>query len=223
MNFISFISLGSSCSIAENLRKSNLRNFALPFDWIRVNNFKNINLMLKDDFKELFDIKNFNYLKTSSNFFILTEDLNFVKDDVKVYQNIKYNVNFYHDFNDELSNCFETFEKKYKRRIDRLLKIIKESTDKKIIFIREQINPKLIKISDLEEFISIIKNLNSKLKFKILVVINNYKNLDLSELERYSEKSKYIILITEKSKIESWERYNIFQPILDQYLNQKDY
>lgn len=222
---MNFISLGSSCSIAENLRKSNLRNFALPFDWVRVNNFKNINLMLKDNFNELFDIKNFNYLKTSSNFFILTDDLNFIKDDVKIYQNVKYHVNFYHDFdvNQDLNIAFSTFEKKYKRRIVRLFKIIKESTDQKIIFIREQINPKLIKIDDLEEFILIIKSLNSKLKFKILVVINNFKNVDLSELIDYSEKSEYITLITEKSKIDSWQRYNIFQPILDQYQNQIDY
>ena len=222
---MNFISLGSSCSIAENLRKSNLRNFALPFDWVRINNFKNINLMLKDNFKEFFDIKNFNYLKTSSNFFILTDDLNCVKDDVKVYQNVKYNVNFYHDFdvNQDLSIAFSTFEKKYKRRINRLFNIIKESTNQKILFIREQINPKLIKIDDLEEFISIIKSLNSKLKFKILVVINNFKNLDISELIDYSEKSQYIILIIEKSKIDSWQRYNIFQPILDQYQNQIDY
>ena len=222
---MNFISLGSSCSIAENLRKSNLRNFALPFDWVRVNNFKNINLMLKDNFNELFDIKNFNYLKTSSNFFILTDDLNCVKNDVKVYQNVKYNVNFYHDFdvNQDLSIAFSTFEKKYKRRIERLFKIIRESIDQKIIFIREQINPKLLKIDDLEEFILIIKSLNSKLKFKILVVINNFKNVDLSELMDYSEKSEYVILITEKSKIDSWQRYNIFQPILDQYQNQIDY
>ena len=222
---MNFISLGSSCSIAENLRKSNLRNFALPFDWVRVNNFKNINLMLKDNFKELFDIKNFNYLKTSSNFFILTDDLNCIKDKVKIYQNVKYNINFYHDFdvNQDLSIAFSTFEKKYKRRIDRLFKIIKKSTNQKVIFIREQINPKLIKIDDLEEFILIIKSLNSKLKFKILVVINNFKNVDLSELIDYSEKSEYVILITEKSKIDSWQRYNIFQPILDQYQNQIDY
>lgn len=59
-----FVSLGSSCAVAYNLRKYGLRNESLPFDWVRINNFTNLNKVFLNDFK---DYDKFEVKKLSDN------------------------------------------------------------------------------------------------------------------------------------------------------------
>ena len=212
-----FISLGSSCSIAENLKILNLRNKALPFDWIRVQNFKNINLMIETDFEYLWDINNFLFQKDSNNFFLIDDKLNFIKESVEIYQNKNYNANFYHDFPKKylFKDSFIIFKEKYQRRVNRFYDIIKKENS--IIFIREQIKPNLIKVEDLDKFYNLIKNINSTLEFKLILIVNNFINKNLDELISYSNKNSWIKLKIENSKLNSWQRYDVIKPIILSY------
>ena len=57
-----YISLGFDCSPAAALRGLNLREFALPFDWVRMK----VDILircLKDDFKNFHKNLKFNYNK----------------------------------------------------------------------------------------------------------------------------------------------------------------
>jgi hypothetical protein len=208
-----FISLGSSCSIAENLRILNLRDQALPFDWIKVNNFKNVILMIEDNFSNLWDSNNYELVKTSSKFFYLEENLNKKYVEMDIYRNIKYNSVFYHDFPSNCENLYENFVKKYKKRCERFFNTIENN--KSITFIREQINPKQISIDDLKMFHFLIKKVNSSLEFKLVIILNNFLNYDLVKLTNFCNSQKWIDLHLEESKIDTWQRFDIIKPIIN--------
>jgi len=209
-----FISLGSSCSIAENLRQLNLRDQALPFDWIKVNNFKNINLMIQDNFNKLWNSNYFNLVKTSSKFFYLQGNLKKVYIDMDIYQNTKYNATFYHDFPSNSNNLYENFIEKYQKRVSRFLNILQESNS--IIFIREQINPKQICIDDLLEFYQLIHKINPNLEFKLVIILNNFLKKDIDKLINFCDSQKWIDFFVEETRIKSWQRSDIIKPILNQ-------
>lgn len=213
-----FISLGSSCSIAENLRILGLRDQALPFDWIKVNNFKNIISMIEDNFDKLWDSNNYELIKSSSKFFYLKDSLEKIPLEMDVYRHLKYNVMFYHDFPTNYENLYEIFCKKYKRRIKRFYNIIENKCP--VFFFREQINPKQISIDDLINFNKLIKKLNPKLKFKLVIILNNFLKKDISKFIDFCNSEKWINLFVEESKIESWQRFNIINPIIHHYQNQ---
>src|SRR5439155_21652147 len=87
-----------------------------------------------------------NYLKTAYN-----QELPYIMEN-------KYGIKFYHDFNENY-NILEIINK-YQRRIKRFFDLIK--TGQNIIFIRDEIKMNNITIDQVENFISIIKNLNNK-------------------------------------------------------------
>jgi len=218
---MNFISLGSTCSIAENLRQTGLRNQALPFDWIKVNNFKNVNLMIKDNFNQLWDFNNFNFIKTSYKHFYLQDNLDKIDINMDIYQNIKYNSVFYHDFPSNTNNVFKNFSDKYLRRVKRFFYIL-ENNDL-IIFIREQINPKQICIDDLLEFYQIIHKINPKLEFKLIIILNNFLKKDIDKLINFCETQKWIDLFVEENKIKTWQRVDIIKPIINQICHDLDH
>lgn len=208
-----FISLGSSCSIAENLRILDLRDQALPFDWIKVNNFKNIILMIQNNFIDLWDSNNYELVKTSSKFFYLEDNLDKKYVEMDIYRNIKYNAVFYHDFPSNCDNLYENFIKKYQKRCNRFFKTIENYNT--IVFIREQINPKQISIDDLKLFYYLIKKINPKLDFKLIIILNNFLKYDLTKLINFCNSQKWINLHLEESKIDTWQRFDIIKPIIN--------
>ena len=214
-----FISLGSSCSIAENLKVLGLREESLPFDWIKVNNFKNINIMITSSFNKLWDFNNFELIKSSSKFFYLNGNSEKVYICMDIFRNNDYNAVFYHDFpskgNDYLVN--ENFVEKYKRKVSRFFNLIENN--KQIIFIREQINPKQINSDELLLFYQIIKKINPMLEFKLVIIQNNFLKKDITKLINFCDSQKWIDLYVENSKIEKWERFDIINPIIQTYLD----
>jgi hypothetical protein len=207
------ISLGSSCSISHNLQLLNKREESLPFDWIKSSRLSSINLMIRTDFTKLWDKTEYKLKKESDKFFIQNDKLENNYTDVNIYYHQTYLINFYHDFEKSIdfNISFDKFKVKYKRRVNRFFNLIINS--KEILFIREQINPKHIKIEDIKEFIKLIKNLNPNLEFKLLIILNNYLEKDVIDYQ-----SPHLDIIIEKSKLSSWQRVEVLKPIILNYL-----
>ena len=213
-----FISLGSSCSIAHNLKVLNKRDESLPFDWIRSSKFSSINQMLSTNFVELFNPDNYQLLRSSDRFFLQQDDLENKNINMDIYKNTFYQINFYHEFPTqiEFNNSFINFMEKYKRRVNRLFDFICKNDNKEVIFIRDQLKINHIKLEDINDFVSIIKNLNPKLKFKLVIILNNPKNKDISHLIR--DNFEKVIIINDNSIFTSWEREDIIKPILEKFI-----
>ncbi len=135
---MTYISLGSNCSVTYQMIKLNLRNEAYPFDWCAISLYQLINV-LENKFSNYYDSlkiikKSDKHLDINGNpTFILTNN---------------YHIRYAHEIKTEYE--LEEFKNKIKRRIDRLLNI-----SNKIIFIRIELNPinkvyinKLINILD---------------------------------------------------------------------------
>ena len=63
-----YVSLGTSCAIAYNLRLYKLREEAYPFDWVRVTNFNNITSLIDNKFNNFLDIDTFVFKEFSEKF-----------------------------------------------------------------------------------------------------------------------------------------------------------
>lgn len=108
------VSLGYFCSPAIELNYLNLRKSSLPFDWVISGNFGQVLELIDNNFKD----------------FLEPEFLFQLKQYPQYYRNIKYNIDFYHDF-DELKSFDRQIDKikeKYDRRIARFYNTIKEPT-----------------------------------------------------------------------------------------------
>ena len=108
------ISLGYFCSPAIELNHLNLRKSSQPFDWVVSGNFSKVLELIDNNFKDFLNPKFlFQY-----------------KEHPQYYRNTKYDIDFYHDF-DELRSFNKQIDKikhKYDRRISRFYKTIKEPT-----------------------------------------------------------------------------------------------
>lgn len=107
------ISLGFFCSVAMELERSNLRSMSGPFDWI-ITSLDGMMDVIQDRFK---DFLNPDYIEQDKRY-------------PYIFRNMKYGIDFYHDFSVE-----ESFEKqlprvrqKYERRIRSFYEAIKEPT-----------------------------------------------------------------------------------------------
>ncbi len=112
-----YISLGYFCSIAMELEKLGLRSESSPFDWL-ISDFEGVIRAIENHFE---DFLNPNYLAQHSH-------------NHAHYKNIKYDVQFFHDFNpyQPLLDQLPSVKYKYNRRIERFYKSITEPT----LFIR---------------------------------------------------------------------------------------
>ncbi|WP_434717428.1 DUF1796 family putative cysteine peptidase [Lactococcus lactis] len=116
-SYTNYISLGYFCSIALDLEKLGLRDNSFPFDWC-ITNFEGINSLIENKFENLFEI---DLLFQSSK-------------NVSHYQNSKYKMQFFHDFNGNtsLSSQLHNVKEKYERRASRFFEEITKPT----LFIR---------------------------------------------------------------------------------------
>ena len=62
------IPLGSTCSIAYQLRSLGLRNYAYPFDWVRINNLSLVTKLIETNFEDFLDQNEFKLNKISKEF-----------------------------------------------------------------------------------------------------------------------------------------------------------
>lgn len=128
---MNYISLGNDCSSAAALKELNLRNFALPFDWVQTT-ANQLYQCLQDDFL------NFHTnLNISSN---------------KKHVNDFYGLEYHHDYPtttadnsnnsiricDNWENYTDAVRLKYERRIDRFRKVLEDKTPL-IVLIRNYI------------------------------------------------------------------------------------
>ena len=158
-----FIPLGNSCSISYNLKVNNLRKFAYPFDWVRIQNLNNISLLIQNNFDGFLDLSKFRFKYFSNKFNVNN------KFESYIYSN-EY-CTFFHDFDNYIEKFDASiFIKKYERRIKRFLEVIKSNN--KLIFIREEFGK--INKNKIYNFISVIKNINPKIDFYLIIITNKY-------------------------------------------------
>ncbi|MBQ8783670.1 MAG: hypothetical protein IJZ57_07870 [Clostridia bacterium] len=112
--FKHIVSLGYFCSPALEFKRINRRGCSLPFDWLITPNFEKVIELIDSGF---YDFLNFEFLF----------QLKFHPD---YYRNIKWNIDFYHDFSayKPLENQLDDIKSKYNRRIARFFELIKEPT-----------------------------------------------------------------------------------------------
>lgn len=112
-----YISLGYFCSIAMDLEKLGLRTESSPFDWL-ISDFEGVIRAIRDHFEDFLSPE---YLAQNSH----------CRDH---YKNMKYDLQFFHDFDpyQPLQDQLPSVQNKYNRRIQRFYKSITEPT----LFIR---------------------------------------------------------------------------------------
>ncbi len=113
-NYKNVVSLGCFCSPAMEFKRIERRKFSLPFDWLITLDFSLVLELIDNGFDE----------------FLEYDNLYQVKDYPSRYRNVKYLIDFYHDFlpTKSLDKQFNTVKEKYVRRINRFYKVITEPT-----------------------------------------------------------------------------------------------
>ena len=129
--FDNYISLGARCYVAHCMSKHGLRSFSGPFDWCTSDFFEGVIPLLETDFKEFMLYKN---LKVSEEY------------GEKVFDDLKYKINYPHDVKKSLKEDYDGIYEKYQRRIERFRAEIRNPT----CFIRG--------VKSIEELISIQEN-----------------------------------------------------------------
>jgi len=184
------IPLGSTCSIAYQLRSLGLRNYAYPFDWVRINNLSLVTKLIETNFEDFLDQNEFKLNKISKEFDVNGNMLSYI------YEN-KF-CKFYHDFEADITeDTFNDFSKKYKRRIDRLINIIK--TSEKLLFVREEIGN--LSQNKINKFMNVIRKINPNLNFSLKIIVNNRKYVAFS--------SGNVEIIYSDKKVNNWRRPEI--------------
>lgn len=181
------IPIGSTCSIAYQLKKLGIRKKAFPFDWVRINNLALVTNLIETDFKNFFQKDSFELNEVSNQFIVNGKMKSYI------YQNEF--CRFFHDFDDYISDrTFKAFCEKYNRRIDRFYSVIKNS--KKILFIREEIGN--LSKSKLTDFANLITKINPELEWKLKIIVSRskYKKFQMNNLE----------IIYSDKKVTDWKR-----------------
>ena len=184
---MTYISLGSTCCISQQLKNFNLRKDAYPFDWVRISNLNNVIKLLENQFSDFLDFESFEFCKFSNDFMIngLVGS--------NIYKN-KY-CTFYHEFPEKINDInFELFCQKYKKRIVRFLDLIK--SNEKITFIREELRN--VKISKINKLIETLYFINPNLDYKIIVITNDKNALNYN--------INKVTFIHSNKKVTNWKR-----------------
>ena len=190
-----YISLGSTCSVAYQLDKHNLRVNAYPFDWLKCTSLKMITKCIQENFKDFLDVIK---IRESDKHPILTTDtFNDSSNDISMVMRNTYDMEFYHDFS--ANSNLDDIKEKYDRRIKRFIDIINSGNE--IIFVRDELKINSIKQEDIDEFIQIIKSINPNCNFKIVYIVYNPKNKKIN--------FNNIYIINDTKNFEHWQRPNV--------------
>lgn len=175
-----YVSLGYFCSIASELEELGFRSESLPFDWL-ISDFEGIINAILEQFEGFLEYENMAQNKRELNH----------------YKNIKYNIEFFHDFNQyqSLEKQLTLVKKKYARRIERFYKLIKEPT----IFIRY--------ISD-----EVIVDGKSK---ELMYIEENYEFI-LQVLQSFNQNNRIIFVANHGVISEKINIYNVEKDFNDQ-------
>ena len=112
--FKNIISLGHFCSPAMEFERLGRRMYSFPFDWLITSDFNLVIDLIENNFADFLNEEYMYQLKQFPSY----------------YRNIKFNIDFYHDFSPLKSFDSQIFDisNKYKRRIERFYKQIKSPT-----------------------------------------------------------------------------------------------
>jgi hypothetical protein len=115
------INLGGDCQVEHQLKTNNLREYALPFDYL-IAPCISVCRMLTNDFKGFLD----------------KEQLAYKHDNGKYILDTAYDTRMIHDFilTPDFLNDYEQIKEKYMRRIERFRELL--ATKKKVLFIRKR-------------------------------------------------------------------------------------
>lgn len=162
-----YISLGSNCSVAFQLKKRELKNECYPFDWCKISILQLVKVLNNnfDDYSESLIIK-----KISQKHLSLFNDYSLVLKN-------KYNIEFAHEVVNE--SDFNNFKDKINIRINNFKEICNSVSIDKIIFIRIELKP--IKLIYKEYIIKLVELLNRLSTNYILRLIIN-TNIEFSDL-----------------------------------------
>jgi hypothetical protein len=174
-----FISIGTNCCVAYNIKK--YINESIPtqfFDWSRTN-FKCVLYILNlRTIDTIFNIKNFiidkEIYKDDNNISITLK--NFVKDDLCLLYH--HDIEYTDNSDLELTEKLTQFINKYKRRHERLINLIK--TSQKLCFIHH-IRPTtddsniFFDYNDCKLFNEILRSINKDINYILVLLDNNYK------------------------------------------------
>ena len=144
------LSIGQACSCTEVLRKACLQFYSYPFDWLYGSNFTERIKLLCNNMENFTNKENLEYIqdiKSTSR---------------RLFRNKVTDISFNHDFEiyRPLDETYPEFEKKYKRRIERMYKQIDKSN--KILFVYLQTPNDSNELSE-EELINGLNLLKNKL------------------------------------------------------------
>jgi hypothetical protein len=111
-----FISLGSTCQTAYQLRRLGLRKFAGPLDWFVSESVPDVDRLLRNRFRDFFELNRLQLLGA-------VQDCYVVKD-------TGYNIVSYHDFSLHLpdyrwTEAYSPFKEKMNRRVEAFLSMAK--------------------------------------------------------------------------------------------------
>jgi len=163
-----FISLGRHCSVAYNIKK--FINNDRPthfFDWSRTDFKCVLSILQLSDLNEIFNVENIKIdkelYKKDCEFTMTLKKFN--KDNLCLmyHHDIKYSDYNDLEFNEQLTNFID----KYKRRYNRLIKLIK--TDTKIYFIYNITN--MFDYNDCDLFNKILTNINKNINYSLILLI----------------------------------------------------
>jgi hypothetical protein len=178
-SFDKIISLGSNCYVKMFLESHLKKEETQFFDYIG-SSMWSINELLKNDFKGLYDYKNFEKKHILN------------KGDKYIFTNKIYNLRFKHDFKQNFDSDindikedekFYEFINKYKRRQNRFIQLL--NNNKIILFIRyEEDNKDRVKYYEekdelqyIYEFMKILKTINPDKKF-FFILLSHDKNFE---------------------------------------------
>ena len=148
-----YISLGSNCSVAYQLKKRNLKTKSYPFDWCKISILQLVKV-LGNNFNwyfESLEIKKISYNHSSlfNNYSLILKNI--------------YDIEFAHEItnNDQLTE----FKNKIKNRIDNF-----NSLTDKIIFIRIELKPiKKIYGEYIIKLVELLNNFSTNYILKIII------------------------------------------------------
>lgn len=200
---MNYLTLGCDCSPASALRNLNLRDFALPFDWI-VSDIYMFEKCFEENFARFHTNLKYNNSKTR-----LIDDYGFQYPHDYPLENDKLNINnigegIYGEGNGKIicSNYMDYYNivfDKYKRRIERFLNIIND--EKPIIILCRFSTADVLKLKE--------------------IILKNYKKENIyfiNSNNRKFENDRIINIFTEKNNI--WNEENLWEKYI-KYMKSK--
>ncbi|GGG03733.1 DUF1796 family putative cysteine peptidase [Paenibacillus abyssi] len=159
----SYISLGSTCQTAYQLKRLGLRQFAGPLDWFMSPSTPDLSRLIRSRFNGFMA---FDQLQLQGS----TADCYIVKDNA-------YAVVSYHDFSNYVpvelwAEAYPPFKEKINRRIEYFMKTVKNTSNSPICFIRVQASK--------TEAVQLKAALNTLVRGKFRLLIVNH-HLDHSQ------------------------------------------